>query len=350
MSIRKTTIIGIAKLAGVSHATVSYVLNDQWRAKRISAKLAERVRQIAVQQNYRPNRLIHALKSGHTHTLALILPDVSTAYFPRIASGVETEARRHGYHMLISQVQHGLEDEVAEIEMLLERRVDGLILVPRYGEHNRTYYRRLVAQGIPLVSIDSYYPDVPCPAIVGSDEEGMRLATRHLIALGHRRIAYQKLDLPEVVHMQDRFRGFCRTMADQGLAIPDEYCIGETSEAVATLLRRPNRPTALIAANDYLALDTMRAAEAMGLRVPEDLAVVGFSDCLMNVDWFRVPLTSVRMDLDAMGRLAVQQFLHEVEAGVSGRHATTRVAAELVVRASCGRGPQDSCRKQAKRR
>ncbi|MDD5706868.1 MAG: LacI family DNA-binding transcriptional regulator [Kiritimatiellae bacterium] len=323
----------IAALAGVSQSAVSLVLNDRWRAKRLSRAIADRVIKIARERNYRPNRLIHALRTGRTHTVAAIFYTVRGEYYPQIAAGIEEEAKRHGYHLLISQVMRGIEEEAGEIEVLLERRVDGLILVPRYPVANRDNYRRLIAQGIPLVCVDSYFPDVPCPAVVGADEEGMHAATTHLIELGHRRIAYAGMAPLDATHMKDRYNGFLKAMTGHGLEIPADFKVLDSVTAVAKFLRRPGRPTAFMADNDYGALNAIRAAESLGLRVPDDLAVAGFSDCLANEDVYRVPLTSVHVDLMAMGRLAMQHFLREVE-HVSGRHELTRLPASLVVRAS----------------
>lgn len=335
MSTKSVSMTDIADLAGVSQSTVSLVLSGQWRAKRLSQEVADRVLQIAREQNYRPNRLIHALQTGRTHTVAAIFFTMRGEYFPQIAIGIEEEAKRHGYHLLLSQVERGIEEEADEIEVLLERRVDGLILVPRYPLANRDNYRRLIAQGIPLVCVDSYYPDVPCPAVVGADEAGMHAATTHLIELGHRHIAYAGMTTLADVHLQDRYDGFLKAMTEHGLKVPDAYTVWDSVAVASEILRRPDRPTAVVAVTDYYALNVIRAAESLGLRVPADLAVVGFSDCLANEDVYRVPLTSVRVDLMAMGRLAMQQFLREVE-HVSGRHELTRLPTSLVVRTSSG--------------
>lgn len=325
----------LAALAGISQPTVSDILNGRWRQKRISARLAARVEALARKHNYRPNRLVKAIRSGRSQTVALIVPIMEGEYFPRIAFGIEREAKRHGYHLLISQVERGIEDEAHEIEVLLERRVDGLILVPRHVTANRENYRRLVAQGIPLVFVDSYLPDVACPAIVGDDKAGMRTATEHLIALGHRRIAYVGWDKPAVAHVVDRLKGFRAAMTAHGLEVPEGYVRPRELETLTELLRRPDRPSAVLAETDYTAASTIRAAEFLGLRIPADVALVGYGDCLANTDLFRVPLTSVRTDLGEMGRLAMQRFLCEVE-GVSRRHGVTRVSSRLVVRGSCG--------------
>lgn len=275
------------------------------------------------------------MQSGRTHTLGVLLQNVAGEYFPRIAAGIEDEARRHGYHLLISRSLRA-EEEIDEIEVLLEQRVDGLILVPRFFPEHRANYRRLVAEGIPLVFVDSYYPDVPCPAVVGADEEGMRAVTRHLLALGHRRIAYFDAGYPEILHLQDRRRGFLRAMKEHGLKVPDAYvhsAAKDASAAITEMLQRSSRPTALVTATDYQAVMALGVAETLGLRVPDDIAITGFSDCLENVNFYRVPLTSVRVDLDVMGQLAMQRFLREVEK-VSGRHEVTHVPATVIVRAS----------------
>lgn len=324
----------IARSAGVSQATVSYVLSGKWRDKRISEALAERVSTVAERHGYRRNRLVRALRDGRSHTVALVLPHLVVGYFPWIAVGVESEARLHGYHVLINQFADA-KDEAGEIEALLEQRVDGIIMTPRNVPASKRYYRRLVAQRIPLVFVDSYLADIACPAVLGEDEAGMRMATAHLIAQGHRRIGYSGKGQVGY-HLRDRLRGFQGAMADAGVPVPRRHVAFGDHASVTAMLKGPDRPTALVAINDYVALDAIEAAEALGLRVPEDLAVVGFSDHLQRVEHFRVPLTSVRMDTDRMGRLAMQTLLQEIEEGVSGRRTAVRVGAELVVRASSG--------------
>lgn len=335
MSISSISMSGIAQLAGVSQPTVSYVLNDRWRAKRISPEMAAKVRRIARENNYRPNRLVHALQTGHSHTLAVILPTVSVEYFPRIAIAIENEAKQHGYHILISHIERE-EDEIGEIDVLLEHRVDGLIVVPRHLLKHRDNYRRLIAHGVPLVFVDSYYPDVPCPAVVSEDEAGMCALTQHLLARGHRRIAYLDAGFADMPHVIDRRRGFVKAMLEHGLAIPPAYMIDgaeEVSAAMTRLCHLSPRPTAVAVGNDYMAAAALVATEALGLRIPEDVAMTGFGDCLANVNLHRVPLTSVQVDLDAMGRLAMQRLLGEIQ-NVSNRHEVTRVSARVVERAS----------------
>ncbi|MDD5704817.1 MAG: LacI family DNA-binding transcriptional regulator [Kiritimatiellae bacterium] len=326
------TLKDIAAAAGTSLPTASDVLNGRWRSKGISARLAERVKQAAAARHYRPNRLVRALQTGRTQTLGLILPQISGVYFPRIAAGVENEAKRHGYHLLISHVERGIEDEADEIGVLLEHRVDGLILVPRAPEPNRANYRRLIAQGVPLVFVDGYCSDVSCPAVVGADENGMRAATEHLIALGHRRIGCVG-ETRDNEHMRDRLNGFRHAMKSHRL--PCGSLLGATPDELGRALRASDRPSALAAMTDYAGLMVLRAAAAMHLDVPRDLALTGFSDCLEDQEHYRVPMTSVRVDLEEMGRLAMLKLLEELDHN-SNRHSLTRVAAQLVVRVSCG--------------
>ncbi|MDD5706039.1 MAG: LacI family DNA-binding transcriptional regulator [Kiritimatiellae bacterium] len=325
----------LAARTGVSRTAVSLILNNRWREQRISPELAQRVLAEAARNHYRPNALVKALRTGRTQTVAMIAPRISGEYFPRIARGIATEAKRNGYHLLLSEVADGPRDEAAEIEVLLQRRVDGLILVPWHTEANRANYRRLIAQGIPLVFVDGYKPDVPCPAIVATDEAGMRAVTAHLIEQGHRRIAFLGPNLKGITSpLADRLNGFRAAMADHGLAVPDRFVNGAI-ETFPRWMRSRDRPTAVAAASDYAAVEVLRAALAMKMRVPEDVAVTGFSDCLENPDLQRVPLTSVHVDIERMGQLAMQRFLQEVDKP-SKRHELVRLPTTLMVRASSG--------------
>ncbi|MDD5706360.1 MAG: LacI family DNA-binding transcriptional regulator [Kiritimatiellae bacterium] len=325
--------VEVARQARVSQATVSYIINGLAKERRISAATQDRVLRTIKRLNYRTNRVAHALRSGRTHSVALLVPDIVTSYYPQFAAGIEAEGKRRGYHMLISQAPDS-EQEPAEIESLLDRRVDGLILAPRLFPANRENYRRLIGQGVPLVCIDAYCPDVPCPAVVAEDERGMRLVTEHLIGRGHRRIRFVS-DFPadwDDCHIADRRRGYEATMEAHGLTPSSVYGSFSVPE-LSTVVPSNNPPTALACAHDYLALALVRAATGAGLRVPRDLAITGFSDCLPNPDWSRIPLTSVHVDVAQMGCLAMRRLLREMEK-LSKRHEVQRVPATLVVRAS----------------
>ncbi|MDD5705182.1 MAG: LacI family DNA-binding transcriptional regulator [Kiritimatiellae bacterium] len=140
---QKASMVSIGRAAGVSHATVSKVINDRWREKGITQETRDRVWRIAQEMNYRPNRLVRSVFTGRTFSVAVILPSIRMSYFTRVAMGVAAEAKRHGYHTLLSNVEQGIEDEASEIESLLERRVDGLMTSLRFDEANRANYRRL---------------------------------------------------------------------------------------------------------------------------------------------------------------------------------------------------------------
>ncbi len=331
---KRITVAQIAEMAGIAQSTASEILNGKWQERRISATQADVVLELARKHNYRLNRLVQGLRNGRTHTVVLILPTVRGEYFPQIAAAVEREAKNHGYHLLISQIASA-EDEEGEIEALLERRVDGLILTPR-GSHQQ-YYSRLIAQGIPLVFVDSYVPSVPCPAVACDNLADMYTATEHLIKLGHRRIGYIGNVRKDEFHLNARLAGFRQATEAHGLQVPDRWIFDspvDTFRADLTrMIKQADRPTALAAETDYAALVALSVAEGLGLRVPEDLAVVGFSDCLANMAFMRVPLTSMRTDLVKMGQLAMRQFVREVE-HLSNKHKLIPVESQLVVRAS----------------
>jgi LacI family transcriptional regulator len=326
------TITEIARRAGTSHPTVSNILNDRWQAKGISAGLAERVKMIAAEHNYRPNRLVRSLKSGRTETVSVMLPTISMTYFSSMAIGVEACARQHGYHVVISHVMRGLEEEIGEIEVLLERRVDGLILVPRYGEGNRANYRTLIRQGVPLVFLDSFFDDVPCTAVVGDDLQGGYLATRHLLDLGHRRIAHVT-GRTEVSSTRLRQEGYAKAMQEAGIVLSPASIVAADATAIRELLSQPQRPTAVFACQDTAALEVIKAAGELGLDVPRDLSVVGYSDYVPFVEFNAVPLTTIRVDAEEMGRLAMQHLLAAIGGTKSGFNLV-QLPAQLVRRAS----------------
>jgi LacI family repressor for deo operon, udp, cdd, tsx, nupC, and nupG len=308
--------------------------------RRVSVATQERVVNTARRLGYRPNRLVRSLRTGRTQTVALILPSFSGMYFARIATGVQAEAKKHGYHVLLSQVVAGLEDEVGEIEVLLERRVDGLIIGPRYGQSNRDKYRQLLQGRFPLVLVGDDFEDVPASAVCGDDFHGMYQATEHLIRLGHRRIAHLA-GAPEPPASQARVAGYRAAMRDHGLEVAEadvQWYGGPEKDPyhnMQRLLARPDRLTAVTAVNDQAALDGIRAALEAGRRVPQEVAVVGYGDYLENPWMHKIPLTSMAVDTEEMGRRAMALLIGEMrEPG--GQKTVEKLPAKLIVRESCG--------------
>ncbi len=325
------TIRDVAQKAGVSPATVSRVLNER---PGISEETRARVLQAARELGYIPDIAGRSLASKRTMTIGfLIHPRHSMgphSFYGEVLMGADEEARKHGYHVVFAA-----EGDTKLPSMVLQNRVDGLILAG--CDIPRETIIALKHQEIPLVLVDNHVEKVN--SIVIDNEGGAYEATSHLIQLGHRRIAFICEWLGDL-SFAERFAGYKRALADHGIPF-DDTLVAEglprqprTGYVAAQRLLEKTTPTAIFAANDLVAAEAMRLLRDRGLKVPDDVAVVGFDDG--EVAHHTVPpLSSVRVFRKQMGALAVRRLL-DLFNDPDQPPTHIRVFTELVVRDSCG--------------
>ncbi len=325
------TIRDVAQKAGVSPATVSKVLNNR---PGISEKTRARVLEAARELGYIPDMAGRGLALRRTMNLGFVIhPRHSLgphAFYSEVLMGADQEARKHGYHVLFAA-----EGDLDIPNMALENRVDGLILAG--CDISRKAIVTLKLRGVPLVLVDNHVEKVE--SIVTDNVGGAYEATTHLIQLGHRRIAFI-CEWFEDLSFSERFEGYKKALADHGIPF-DETLVAEglprqprTGYVAAQRLLEKARPTAILAANDLVAVEAMRVLREHSLRIPEDVAVVGFDDG--EVARHTVPpLSSVRVFRKEMGALAVRRLLDILE-NPQQPPTHIRMFTELVVRESCG--------------
>jgi LacI family transcriptional regulator len=313
----------IAELLGVSQTTVSHVLRGRDGEFRIGAETARRVRETAEQLGYRPSALARNFKHHRAYSLCLAVGDLANPFWAGLAVGAQREAEHRGYTLVVSHTGESLDKERLVVEMLQERRVDGLILSP--VDHEVSHLAVLKRQGLPFVLVDRTIDGLEVPSVVTDSVAGMGLAVDHLVKKGHRTIAY--LGGPtKISTFRDRLRGWREAVARHGLK-PGPYSMAPSEpeaarQAAARLFRRPPVPTALIAGNSFLAVGALRTA-------PESVAVVGFDD-LSLADLFRRPLCTVAQPVEDLGRHAVRLLLAEIQKPGGERHLV--LPPRLVVR------------------
>jgi len=277
-----------------------------------------------------------------SRTVGLITTYISDYIFPSIVRGVESALKDRGYRLLLSSTDNRKDRERESLETMLSQGVSGLIVEPtRSAEGNPNFgaYMALQYHGIPLLMINEQYPDLDCPCVKLDDEAGGRLATDHLLERGHRRIAgFFKTDDLQGVH---RMKGFVRAFRDRGLAVdPDDIVRYSTEEreerprsALRELLRRPEPPTAIVCYNDELAVALLDVVREAGLRVPEDLAIVGYDDSFLATAT-EIKLTSVVHPKAEMGEKAAGLLLSMLESGGRREAKDWVYAPSLAVRQS----------------
>jgi LacI family transcriptional regulator len=331
------TIADVAAKAGVSTATVSRVLAGVGQAR---PETRARVMEAARALDYRPSEIARSLKRRSTQTLGLIITDIENPYFPQLVRSVEDAARAAGFTVLLCNAADDPEREASYLELLVDRRVDGLIIAASsLGVRHREW---LAAPPIPVVLVNTAATDVGLPAIMSDNELGGRLAAEHLLGLGHRRFGYL-MPPPRNVDASARLAGVRAALADAGvppamLTLADgDPLVGGGERAADDLLDRAPDVTALLAYNDLMAIGALRALDRRGRRVPADASVVGFDDVTLSA-YVHPPLTTITQRTEEMGRWAVDRLIGADD--TTGPTSAIRLPVELTVRGSTGSAPR----------
>ncbi|HZD37380.1 MAG TPA: LacI family DNA-binding transcriptional regulator [Actinomycetes bacterium] len=337
MGVSPVTLRDVAKRAEVHPSTASRALNERTRDK-VSAAAVQRVLEAARQLGYRPNSLARGLKLQQTFTIGMLLPDLTNPLFPPMVRGIEDILVEAGYTLVLANTDNSEQKEAAIIEAMERRRVDGLIVATARRDY--PLIDRLVEASMPMVLINRTLDDPTVSSVAGNDHAGIGLALRHLAALGHRRIAHVA-GTQTVSTGLDRYHAFLAWMMsldlelDHGLIVfADQFREREGAAAFAELLRRRDDFTAVVAANDLVALGCYDVCRERGIAIPGHLSVVGYND-MPFCDQFAPPLTSVRIPHYRIGAKAAELLLDAVM-----ERDPTAVAVRLIptlsVRASTG--------------
>lgn len=333
------TMKDIAQELGISIGTVSKVLRDH---PDISAETRERVRKRMRELNYRPNLTARALVTGRTHTIGLVVPDLVHPFFGEVAGGLSKLLRKKGYSLIISSSDEDFELENRVIDQLLARRVDALIIAS--SQRDSEFIHTIEKQKTPFVLIDRR-PEAGKVNFVGvNDEQIGRMATEHLIEIGCRRIAH--IGGPGISTAVGRLRGYQQALKHHGLAIDPTYVISrdhadEASdvtgyEAMNELLAAKRAPDGVFCYNDPTAMGAMQAAIEKGMRIPQDLAMIG-SGNVRYAKFLRVPLSTIDQQSEEIGERAAKLALKLIEAKTQPRPNTILLTPRLVVRESSAR-------------
>ena len=309
--VRTITIRDVAREARVHPGTVSRALNTETRAL-VNEETAERVLSAAVKLGYRPNRIARGLKTSRSYTVGVLIPDITNPLFPPIMRGIEDRLVEAGYTSLIVNTDNDRERERSHLEAMRARQVDGFISAT--ARLDRELLADVAAAGTPLVLVNRSLEDGSVPAVTVNDRQGSCLAVEHVVGLGHTRIGH--VAGPQNTSTGHRRNlGFAEAMRAAGLRAPKKhvrfsrwFTEEEGARVCAELLDAAPDLTAIVAANDLLAIGCYDTLEARGLRCPEDLSIVGFND-MPFVDRLRPPLTSVRVPQREIGAVAADMLL-----------------------------------------
>jgi LacI family transcriptional regulator len=327
------TIVDVAREAGVSYATVSRVINNN---EHVRPRTRERILTAMESLGYEVNRQARSLAGGHSNIIGLLVPDLGTGYIGEIVRGIDDELNTAQYDLMLFTTHERETKEASYVVSLARGMVDGLLLVlPRDPE---AYFDTLYRQSVPYILIDHRGMGHADSAVGATNRQGGYEATRYLLQLGHNRIGF----ITGTMNMgcaQDRLAGYRQALAESGgdtdpaLVREGDFHQLRGYTAAQELLSLPTPPTAIFASNDVSAFGAMDAVREHGLRIPDDISIVGFDD-IPQASSVRPTLTTVRQPLEQMGRQAVQLLLESIR---DRRYLPKRIelATILIERESC---------------
>lgn len=336
---KKTTIKDIARMANVSHTTVSRALNDK---SRIKNETKEKILSIAKELNYRPNFIARSLVMKQTKTLGLVITTIANPFYTELSQGIETTAIRLGYNIILCSTNYDVSVEKQYTDMLRSKGVDGIIFTSAHmGDPNII---GLAEEGYPIVLVNrrTYHPMVREKVdYIGVDNiSGGFLAVEHLIKLGHDRIGVIGGSSESSVGFE-RLEGGKKALTAYGREVVGDYFLegdflkGSGYRGGKEFLKMNRPPTAIFAANDYMALGTYQAIVEEGMKVPEDIALIGFND-IEFTSMKGIELTTIGQKKYEMGALAAKMLVERIEGKKMGPSKEIVLEPELIIRKTCG--------------
>jgi LacI family transcriptional regulator len=329
---KRPTVSDVAELAGVHRSTAARALNPA-SSGMLTPDTVRRVQRAARTLGYSTNAFARGLRTNRSMTVGVLIPDLNNPLFPPIVRGIEKALLSRGYTALLANTDNDADREGSSFAALLARHVDGFLVAT--ARDNDLMLDEAARREIPTVLLNRANTGCTLPLVTGDDRAGIRSAVDHLVAAGHRRIGH--LAGPEGVSTAEvRLAGFRESLADRGLAGPVVRCGSFTeaagAEAAAALLAQHPDLTAVIAANDLIALGALRTLQVRGLRCPEDVSLVGFND-MRFADAFNPPLTTVHVPHEQMGTEGARLLLERLDDPTAPAKSLL-LPLHLVVRAS----------------
>ncbi|NKK76929.1 LacI family DNA-binding transcriptional regulator [Rhizobium leguminosarum] len=322
---RSVTVADVAKAAKVSKATAARVLGGYGV---VSAKITDQVMAAAAALEYRPNELARSMSTGRSGIIGVVVGDIENAFFSLAVRGISDAARLAGFNVIIANSGEELDAEKSAVDLLIGKRVDGLIVTPARCD-NIDHLHHVRRAGVPLVLFDRAIPELDVDAVTGDDRDAAIAATRYLVGQGHRRLAYVSAmdaegggltDIRRISNsaVRERVEGFVSVLTEAGLPNPLHYVrLGATDQhqtdgVIKRLLADSAAPTALLASDSLVGLRIFKSLQSLGLSIPKDVSMISFLDA----DWTSVtvpPITIVDQRVYEMGKLAGERLIARIE-------------------------------------
>lgn len=341
---KQATLYDIAATTGVTAMTVSRVIN---RSGYVSEETRTKVLRAIKDLNYRQNGLARNLKRQRTETIGLVLGDISNPYATELARAVRQFAAAHGYNLFICISEHSADEDIAAFNALTSHSVDGLIVATRSNARGDEHLRGIADASVPVVVIGRDFQHESVDFIAADNLHGGFEATQHLIDLGHERIGFIGAALTAKTKLK-RLQGYLNALEQHNLEVDERLITGRGAaeadipgysteemgyEGMKRLLSLKNRPTAVFARNDFTAIGAMTAVQEAALKIPDDVAIVGFDDIPLAVHT-TPPLTTIRQPMRLQGQLAAELLLKRIESDEPPERSERILNCDLIVRQS----------------
>ncbi|MHA4894161.1 LacI family DNA-binding transcriptional regulator [Pedobacter sp. PWIIR3] len=331
---KKVGLKEIAEKVEVSVALVSYVLNGQAVARQVNKETAEKIIAVAKELNYVPNQIARSLKSQKTNTIGLIVADIKYRFTTGITSAIAAAAGKNNYTVIYGSSDESLEKFSELLQVFINRRVDGLIIVPVEGA--AAQIDMLSNSDIPFVLVDRHFPHIPTNNILLDNFDAAYRATDYLVKSWHKNIAFFNLKT-DLFHLQERSRGCAEALKDHRIdshhsILYEVATAGAVQKSISAALDKSSNIDALFFATDTLALEGLKYLNMQKIKVPDDISVFSFDES-EAFDLFYCPITHSKQPLEEMGKLAVSTLLQSIDSPDVNRTKTLK--AELVKGKSC---------------
>lgn len=331
------SIIDVARKANVSTATVSRVINSP---ELVKPETREAVERVIKELDYQPNALARSLIQRNTKSIGILIPDINNLFYPAVVRGAEDKFEDKQYSIFLCNTDKDIEKEQAYIKLLLEKRVDGLVIMgtrPIDGSMNE--HIRTLCKKLPVVMVNDTIIGADLYSVLTDEVEGAYNAVNYLIGLGHKKIAYVTGEIDKYTTYQNKYKGYEMAMQQHGYTISPEYIVADLpyasggQRATKKLIDYKDRPTAIFCASDQIAMGVMKACFENGLKIPDDISVVGYSNVPISEDLYP-ELTTVNQFPYETGRIVAEMMMNILE-GRQPSQKKIMMSPELLVRKSC---------------
>ncbi len=302
----RATIKDIAREVGVHPSTVSRVLNGKAEMHHIRKETIEKIQRAAKELNYKPNEIARGFRLKKTHTIGLIIPDISNPFFSRISRSIEQEAYRKNYSVILCSTNENQARENDSIQMLISKRIDGLILVP--VQDDASQIRELIEEKFPLVLVDRIFEDLQTYAVITDSFRDAYKATEYFIERGHRKIGFIS-GRSNIYTIKNRVEGYRACLEDHHIPFREEwvspggFLLDSGYEGMKSILELDDRPTAVLASGNLVTIGSIKAILEKGLKIPDDISIIAFAD-MHSSAYFVAPLTVIAHPLELIGKEA----------------------------------------------